>query len=66
MSQTIADLAACLATANGNAGKVNKCEKDFTDSGGTAGAAEGGKVFTDPAGGKVFVTEGGKVFTPTS
>jgi len=60
--QTVADLRACIVAANGHKGQINKCEKDFTDGGGSAGTQEGGKVFTDPNGGKVFVTDGGKVF----
>ena len=59
---TVEELDQCVVAANGNKGKIQQCEKDFTDSGGTVGAQEGGKVFTDPNGGKVFVTDGGKVF----
>jgi hypothetical protein len=59
---TVEELAQCVEAANGNNGQIKKCEKDFTDAGGTAGAQEGGKVFSDTSGGKVFVTEGGKVF----
>lgn len=59
---TVDELAKCVEAANGNNGQIKKCEKDFTDAGGKAGAQEGGKVFTDPNGGKVFVTDGGKVF----
>lgn len=63
MAQTVDDLAACIAAANGNKGQIKQCERAFTDSGGTAGPQEGGKVFSDQLGGKVFVTEeGGKVF----
>ena len=47
---TVEELAQCIEAANGNNGQIKKCEKDFTDAGGTAGAQEGGKVF----GGKVF------------
>ncbi len=42
---TVDELAQCIADANGNKGKINKCEKDFTDAGGHAGAQEDGKVF---------------------
>jgi hypothetical protein len=59
---TVDELAACIAAHQGNPGQIKKCEKDFTDSGGNAGAQEGGKVFSDTNGGKVFVTDGGKVF----
>ena len=62
MAQTVGDLAACIAAANGNKGQIKQCEKAFTDSGGTEGPQEGGKVFSDTTGGKVFVTADGKVF----
>ena len=61
MSQTVADLDACLAKA-GNPAQRNKCMKDFTDSG---GVQKGGKVFSDSSGGVIATTQdGGKVFTP--
>jgi hypothetical protein len=59
---TVDELAQCIARANGIPGKIRKCQKDFTDAGGSAGQQEGGKVFSDTNGGKVFVTDGGKVF----
>jgi hypothetical protein len=59
---TVEELAQCIADADGNNGKINKCQKDFKDGGGTEGPQEGGKVFSDTNGGKVFVTNGGKVF----
>jgi len=59
---TAEELATCIEAANGNKGKINQCEKDFKEAGGTEGGQQGGKVFTDPQGGKVFVTDGGKVF----
>lgn len=59
---TVEELAQCIEAANGNKGQINKCEKDFKDAGGTEGAQQGGKVFSDTNGGKVFVTDGGKVF----
>jgi hypothetical protein len=62
MEMTVEELDQCIVAANGNKNKIKDCEKQFTDSGGTIGSQEGGKVFTDPNGGKVFVTDGGKVF----
>ena len=59
---TVDELAQCIVAANGNKGQINKCEKDFTDAGGNAGAQQDGKVFSDTTGGKVFVTADGKVF----
>jgi hypothetical protein len=59
---TVEELAKCIADANGNQGKIKKCQKDFTDGGGTEGPEDGGKIFSDTNGGKVFVTNGGKVF----
>ena len=59
---TVEQLNACIVAAAGNKHKIAQCEQDFTAAGGSVGAAEGGKVFTDPNGGKVFVTDGGKVF----
>jgi hypothetical protein len=59
---TVEELAVCIEAANGNNGAINKCKKDFKEAGGTEGAQQGGKVFSDTNGGKVFVTDGGKVF----
>jgi hypothetical protein len=59
MSQTVDQLAACLAAAK-TQGERNKCQQDFTDSGGTQ---TGGKVFTDSASQQLATTQnGGKVF----
>jgi hypothetical protein len=61
MAQTVQDLATCLANAK-NQGDRNKCEHEFTQSG---GKQDGGKVFTDLQGGQIATTQdGGKVFTP--
>ena len=63
--QTVDELAACLdSCAEGDTACVKQCKLDFVKGGGTQGAQQGGKVFTDPDGGKVFVTTGGKVFSP--
>jgi hypothetical protein len=62
MAQTVEDLAQCVTDANGNKGKIKQCQKDFVDSGGSEGAQDGGKVFSDTTGNSVFVTDGGKVF----
>jgi hypothetical protein len=59
---TVGELATCVTNAGGNKAKIKKCEDDFVAAGGTAGGAEGGKVFSDTSGGKVFITDGGKVF----
>ena len=64
-TQTVEEFAAALnACAEGDTACVKKAKLDFVKGGGTQGAQQGGKVFTDPAGGKVFVTTGGKVFSP--
>ena len=60
---TVEELDQCIVAANGNKNKIKECERQFTESGGTVGAQEGGKVFSDTNGGKVFVTDGGKVFS---
>lgn len=60
MSETVAQLEACLAAAK-NEGDRKKCMKDFTDSG---GKEDGGKVFSDTSGGQIATTtDGGKVFS---
>jgi hypothetical protein len=62
MAQTVADLEACLASAQ-NQGDRNKCMHDFTADGGNK--EKGGKVFSDAKGGELATTQdGGKVFTP--
>jgi hypothetical protein len=59
---TVDQLAQHIADAKGNPGKINQAKRDFVLAGGTEGAQQGGKVFSDTNGGKVFVTDGGKVF----
>ena len=59
---TAEELAQCIEAANGNNQQIRDCKKKFKEAGGTEGAAQGGKVFSDTSGGKVFVTDGGKVF----
>lgn len=59
---TAEQLAQKIEAANGDNQKINKAKQDFVQEGGTKGAQDGGKVFSDTSGGKVFVTDGGKVF----
>jgi hypothetical protein len=59
---TAEELAQKIEAANGDNHKINTAKQDFLREGGTRGAQDGGKVFSDTDGGKVFVTDGGKVF----
>jgi hypothetical protein len=59
---TAEELAKKIEAASGDNQKIKDAKKAFVDEGGTKGAQEGGKVFSDTNGGKVFVTDGGKVF----